>query len=140
MAEISICDTFGCTVIERFIEDLEKTINSSPIVLSSTIQKDFSPDAKTVYIRGNIVFINSSCIEIAIFAREIHSSITIDKYRYHYMNAQRQMIFRYDNAPHHPEISSHPHHKHKENAVSASSLPNLKDILNEISAIILRGI
>jgi len=28
MAEISIGDTFGCPVIERFIEDLEKTINS----------------------------------------------------------------------------------------------------------------
>lgn len=138
MAKIPIRNTFGCPVIERFIEDLEKTIDSSPIVLSSGIQKDFSPDAKTVYLRGNIIFINSSCLEIAIFAREIRNSIAIDKYRYHYMNGQKQMIFRYDNAPHHPEISSHPHHKHKGDTVSASSLPNLKDIMNEISAIMLR--
>jgi len=138
MAKVSICDTFSCPVVEKFIEDFEKTINSSPVVLSSNIQKLFSPDTKTVYIKGNLIFIDSSCLEIAIFLKEVYSSITIDKYRYHYMNWQRKMVFRYDNAQHHPEISSHPHHKHIKDTVMASFLPSLRDVLNEISASLLK--
>lgn len=138
MAKVSICNTLSCPVIKKFIEDFEKTINSSPVVLSSNIQKLFSPDAKTVYIKGSLIFIDSSCLEIALFLKEVYNSITIDKYRYHYMNGQRKMVFRYDNAQHHPEIASHPHHKHIKGTVTASFLPSLKEVLNEISASMLK--
>ncbi len=61
----------------------------------------------------------------------------VDKYRLHYMNGAGQMLFRYDNSPHHPEIDSHPHHKHTPDKISPSNMPSIKDILNEISAIIV---
>jgi hypothetical protein len=32
------------------------------------------------------------------------------KYRYQYMDEARNLLFRYDNAPHHAEIDSFPHH------------------------------
>ena len=48
------------------------------------------------------------------------------------------MIFRYDNAPHHPETTSFPHHKHIPDKVMPSSMPTIKNLLNEISTIILR--
>lgn len=32
-------------------------------------------------------------------------------YAYTYIR-EGQRVFRYDNAPHHPEIATHPHHKH----------------------------
>jgi len=44
-------------MIQRFIEDIEKTISTTPLVLSSNIQKQFSPDSKTVYIKGALIFI-----------------------------------------------------------------------------------
>jgi hypothetical protein len=122
----------------KFIETIEKTIASNPIILSSNIQKHFGPDSKTVYVRGSIIFIDSSVLEIAIFAAEISTTVIIDKYRFHYMDNKGEMIFRYDNAPHHPEIPSYPHHKHIKNLVIPAHLPNLKEILNEISAMILK--
>ncbi len=48
------------------------------------------------------------------------------------------MIFRYDNAPHHAETASFPHHKHVLDRVIPSSMPSISDLLNEISAIMLR--
>lgn len=54
------------------------------------------------------------------------------------MDNQRQMVFRYDNAPHHPELPSYPNHKHIKNIVTSSALPSLKEILNEIGVIILK--
>ncbi|MBI3599478.1 MAG: hypothetical protein HY097_02420 [Nitrospinae bacterium] len=124
-------------MIKKFIEDFEKTIDSNPIILSSNIQKHFGPDGNTAYLKGSIVFIDSSCLELAIFIKA-HGTVSIDKYRYHYMDKQRQMFFRYDNASHHPEVPSHPHHKHIENNVISAHLPTLKGILDEISAAILK--
>jgi hypothetical protein len=53
------------------------------------------------------------------------------------MNRAGRMLFRYDNAPHHPEIDAYPHHKHTSDGIIPSSMPSLQDILNEISAIII---
>jgi len=124
-------------VIQKFVEDIEKTIASSSIVLSSNIQKYFGPALETVYIKGHLLIIDSSILEISIFATESRNTLSIDKYRLHYMNSTGQMLFRYDNAPHHPEIDSYPHHKHTSDKIMPSSMPSLKDILNEISAIIV---
>ena len=55
------------------------------------------------------------------------------KYRYHYMDAEQNLIFRYDNAPHHPEARSFPHHKHTFGDVIESQEPGLMEVLFEIS-------
>ena len=46
------------------------------------------------------------------------NEISIDKYRLHYRDGTGKMIFRYDNAPHHPELDRYLH-----------ELENLKDSL-----------
>lgn len=126
-------------MIQKFIENIEKTISSAPIILSSDIQKHFGPDDHTAYIKGTFLFVNSSILEIAIFANEHRNTVNIDKYRFHYMDKHRHMVFRYDNAPHHPEISNFPHHKHLPHIVVSSDAPALKDLIDEISAIIIKG-
>jgi hypothetical protein len=59
-------------------------------------------------------------------------------YAYQYRNDRGDLIFRYDNTPHHkkPNLSTHPHHKHdsiEENVVS-SPAPTLLEMLQEIVA------
>jgi hypothetical protein len=44
----------------------------------------------------------------------------------------KQLIFRYDNAPHHPEIVTYPHHKHTPTAIELASPPHLVQVLQEI--------
>jgi len=34
-------------------------------------------------------------------------------YAYVYLDAQGRRVFQYDDAPHHPELPTHPHHVHK---------------------------
>jgi hypothetical protein len=46
-------------------------------------------------------------------------------------------VFRYDNAPHHPSVVTHPHHKHM--AGSRLPLPSDQPTLAEILAEIERG-
>ena len=124
-------------MIRKFVAEIEKTIDSSSIVLFSNIEKYFGPGEETVYLKGHLTIIDSSILEIALFATESRETLSIDKYRLNYMNSAEQMLFRYDNAPHHPEIDTHPHHKHIPDKISPSKIPSIKDILNEISAIIV---
>ncbi len=125
-------------MIHKFIEGIERAANSNPIIISSDIQKYFGPDSKTVYLKGKLLFIDSSIHEIAIFVYDSGNGIVISKYRFHYMNKHGHMLFRYDNAPHHQEIPSFPYHKHAGDNVISSSPPSIKDILIEISAMMLK--
>ena len=137
MAKSTICHSFSNPLIEKLIADIEKTIDASSIVLSSNIQKYFGPAEETVYLKSHLIIIDSSILEIAIFTTASSDRLLIDKYRLHYMDSSGKMIFRYDNAPHHPELAIYPHHKHTPDETIPSTMPSMKDILNEISAVII---
>lgn len=139
MEKNAVCHPLSSPVIRKFADDIEKSIASSSIVLSSNFQKYFGPDNKTLYIKGQISFIDSSVLEVSLYAVESGNTLTISKYRMHYMNNRRQMLFRYDNATHYPDIPSHPHHKHITDKIVSASMPSFKDVMNEISAIIIRS-
>lgn len=124
-------------MIQRFIDNIEKVIDAHPSVLSSTLQKQIGPDSRSVYLKGSIIFTDRSVLDISIFAVESRNTIIIDKHRYHYMDKRGHLVFRYDNAPHHRELSTFPHHKHLPDRVVSAPAPSLQEILNEISAVIL---
>ena len=56
-------------------------------------------------------------------------------YAYTYLR-QGQRVFRYDNAPHHPEVPTHPHHKHigPQDALAPSPQPTLGQVLAEVES------
>jgi len=49
-------------VIQKFIETIEKLLAASPIILSSDVQKHFGSRNNIVYIKGSILFIDSSIL------------------------------------------------------------------------------
>lgn len=134
----TLCHPSGDKVLKKFVEEIDAAITSSPIVLSSNIQKYFGPH-NTVYLKGSLTLVDSSVLDIAIFITKSHNTLVIDKYRLHYMNSNQDMIFRYDNSPHHAEIDTYPHHKHLPGRVVRATMPSLTDVLYEISAIIVES-
>jgi hypothetical protein len=60
-------------------------------------------------------------------------------YRYHYQEANGGIVFRYDNTPHHPEVSTHPEHKHEPNAVVSAERPDIEVIIEEVRRYIKRA-
>lgn len=58
-------------------------------------------------------------------------------YAYTYIRNERR-VFRYDNAPHHPEIATHPHHKHVgvTDRLAPADQPSLSQVLAEIEALL----
>ena len=76
---------------------------------------------------------DDSFLEIREIVTTQHGYPQKRRYSYHYQKAG-QTIFRYDNAPHHPEISTFPHHKHTgaQEQASLASPPTLSAVFDEI--------
>ena len=122
--------------IKEYFELARHVISECGIVTSHSI----SFDARTPYlgyIKGQILFTDGSELHF----REYVDVRTIDMkedYSYHYQDGAGQMVFRYDNTPHHPNIKTHPHHKHlrEEEKILAAVSPSLKNTLDEIEEIL----
>ncbi|MBI4649175.1 MAG: hypothetical protein HY738_21925 [Bacteroidia bacterium] len=87
-------------------------------------------------IEGEVFFNDSSQLDFNEVVNTNQKSK--QKYSYHYMDKNKELIFRYDNVQHHREIKTFPHHKHTENGIIESSEPNLEKILTEIEQKILK--
>ncbi len=64
-----------------------------------------------------------------------HSTSRIRRYSFHVLLG-RKTVIRWDNAPHHPAISSFPHHKHVGGAIEASRDMTVELVLAELRAMI----
>ena len=67
----------------------------------------------------------------------VDEQITAIDYRYHFQDGQNNLIFRYDNTPHFPNLSSFPHHKHLVDRVIACGQPNIAMVIQDAIAFIM---
>ena len=93
--------------------------------------KEFSPDEGM--LRGRLLFIDGSVLEfVEYLSREERL-----KYRFHLMDKDGEMIFRYDNAPHY-DLSTSLHHKHLPEGIEKSEGKGIVEVLNEIEIHMLK--
>jgi hypothetical protein len=120
--------------IDDYFRNLLDQINLSPIVHTSDL--NFDKRSSTVgFIRGQIFFNNGSILHLRELI-DMRKSPAQVIYVYHYQNSMGTLIFRYDNTPHHTEITSFPHHKHTIIGTEAILVkpPDLSGILSEIES------
>jgi Family of unknown function (DUF6516) len=119
-------------LIEHYFQQVADTISRSPIV--STTQVTYDKRSIDIgFIRGEVYFLDGSCLHIREFVN-VANGVDRYTYSYHYRRADNALVFRYDNAPHYPELSNFPHHKHEQaelNVISAQ-LPDIGLVLQEI--------
>lgn len=56
---------------------------------------------------------------------------------FHWQTASGELLARWDNAPHHPELTTHPDHKHVASGVEATSELGLDDVLACIERVLI---
>jgi len=63
---------------------------------------------------------------------------SLERYGYYWLDESNTEIIGWDNAPHHPEISTYPHHKHlgAEHKTTSSNERKLEDVLKVIQSLI----
>ena len=115
---------------------LQSAIHAAPHVLRSDVQFE-EIDVNECYVRGVLWLIGGFELHVAEYV-VTEPEVTRPKYRYHLQTAEGQLVSRWDNAPHHPDVSTFPDHRHDENDKShTSSQMNVPAVLEAALQFIL---
>ena len=119
--------------IDEYVAGVERGLrqNARSVRIEEPITCLASDDHNGV-LRCRASFWDNSFLDIyEAVSTELGHPIRIH-YSYTYVRGSH-VVFRYDNAPHHPEVVTHPHHKHigKQQSVSAADQPSLSQVLAE---------
>ena len=125
--------------LERYLARVEEKLKELEPLISSSQMSIERRSPNRVVLKGMIIFIDGSSLHFLEYVLEEDNRLLRVSYRFHYTKQDNSLVFRYDNAPHHPELPTFPHHKHLSgNKVISSSEKSLADVLDEIREIISR--
>ena len=119
-------------MISGYFREVELRLKNAEIIADKSVDlREFS--ATEGMLRGRLLFVDGSMLEFMEYLKEENRL----KYRFHLMDKKGNIVFRYDNAPHHKDVSSFPHHKHLPINVVESDEKSIMDILDEIEIMIM---
>ena len=97
-----------------------------------SINTEYDEDADAGIISGSITFKDGSVFHFKeILLGEYRP------YRFHYMDIDNNLIFRWDNAPHHRDLKTFPYHIHLPDGVKESKRITLIEVLDKIETIVI---
>ena len=108
-------------------------LRRSPVVNDIDVS-DAIEEESFQYVRVRAEIVDGSLLHIRELLAADHS-----KYSYHWQAPSGELLLRWDNAPHHPRISTHPDHKHEGEQIVASARVSVEEVLREI-AVRLKGV
>lgn len=106
---------------------IQAAILAAPHVIRSNITFDEVTDSEC-YIRGTLTMRGEIELHLAEYT-VTDPEIKRLKYRYHLQTLKGKLLARWDNAPHHPEVKSHPDHLHTGNEVKPSKTMDIESVL-----------
>ncbi len=131
-------------MLEDYLREIDELISSATEALDVEILRRSVWDTgleKVALYRYRLSMSDGSLLELTERLVEEKETLFIKKYRYHWQNRNGQVIMRWDNTPHHPEIESFPHHLHdgsETNVVRHSEISGL-DALGKVILLIAMG-
>lgn len=94
---------------------------------------NFSVDARSNYIgfiQGSLEFLQGSRLFFRQYV-DLQESIEKLSYSFHYQDQENNLIFRYDNAQHKPDLG-YVEHKHIKDKIIPSKIPDIEQVILEI--------
>ncbi len=90
-------------------------------------------DLHAGYLKGVLEFVDGSTLHFIEFV-EIYGDLGVGrpKYKYHLQSEAGDLVVRWDNVPHHRDVSSFPHHRHDPDGVHPSEPADLRPVLDKI--------
>ena len=112
-------------MIHDYFSKLQKKLDGFRWVISEqSLNFDLVSEEMGI-ITGKLVFIDSSILEFMELVSKKEQ-----EYRFHLMDKNKELIARWDSAPHHKEIKTFPYHMHTKKGVKESKKVNLIEILD----------
>ena len=110
---------------------VQAAVHAASHVLSSDVRFE-EIDVNECYVRGTLALIGGFELHIAEYV-VTEPTLTRLKYRYHLQGPDGSLVSRWDNVPHHPNVSTFPDHRHDDHdGVHPTSAMNVPDVLNAV--------
>ena len=94
--------------VELYFRGIQNSLSTNPLVINYSVRRRRVGDSEG-FIVIDIDLIRSYRLTIMEY---FTVSANVIRYRYHLMDNDNNPVIRWDNAPHHPDISTFPHHVH----------------------------
>lgn len=122
-------------MIRDYFSEVEKKLEEIKwLIKKKTIEFNLVSEEMGI-IKGKIVFVNNNGLDFRELVSEEHTD-----YRFHFMNGDNRLIYRWDSAPHHKEIASFPFHLHTPEGVMECDRVNLIEVIDIIKTLMLKSI
>ena len=122
-------------MIDKYFDQIEQILEGSDQIERVEIYKQKINNVFGI-IEGKLFFESGILDFIEVVRILENNKISKKKYKYHFRHLDNSIVFRYDNMPHYPKISTFPHHKHIGTSIKKSEEPELILILKEIEKLV----
>ncbi|CAG0999576.1 MAG: hypothetical protein MPEBLZ_03038 [Candidatus Methanoperedens nitroreducens] len=122
-------------MLENFLADLKASLTASHIVRDIEIDDEFITSVSG-FLDCTVVLVNGSTLYVTEYFSISGDTIKREKYSYH-LQKDDDFIIRWDNAPHHKELSTFPYHVHDKSGVHKSKEMTMDEVLDELSEKVL---
>ena len=119
---------------EDYLALIKSLILLCPVVVEFNILREDAQGDRGVW-RYRLTLQDKSFVEMFEFFEIQSDRVKVIKYSFHWQKDNGQLIKRWDNAAHHPEIETYPHHLHDgaEDVVFTYQPVSFEEILQIIS-------
>jgi hypothetical protein len=118
----------------EYYASVQKAILGAAHVIQSDISFDEISEEEC-YIRGSLTLSGGYELHIAEYV-VTEPKVKRLKYRFHLQTSKGKMLARWDNAPHHPEVESHPDHLHVGEKIRANPPTDIPQVLTAVLSFI----
>jgi len=94
--------------IGKYVNSIVRFLKLHPMIKDVAVERRIITRNRG-YIKATVTFVNDSQLCIREF---IDGRLRKIDYAYHYQDSDGKLVFRYDNTPHHADVTTFPHHKH----------------------------
>ena len=101
--------SFVPSPVDLYFRGIVNFLSTSPFVVNYAINRRRVGDVEG-FIVIDVDLVHSYRLSIMEYFRILDG---VTRYRYHLMDQSNNPILRWDNAPHHSEITTFPHHVHR---------------------------
>lgn len=116
-----------------YLEEVEDAIGNLKEAYVELYEEEFLTGDR-VNLRIRVRFYNGCLLQLnesVIFQNKLEYL----GYRYHFQGKDNELIFRYDNTPHFPDLPNFPNHKHYQTGVQPSGPPSILTAIAEAAKI-----
>jgi hypothetical protein len=103
---------------------LEK-LRSQPALITAVFNYEHRLKGTVEQFKATVQLADGSRLHV----NEVWVENELEKYAYYWLTPAGEALQGWDNAPHHPEVDTHPHHTHHSGNVLPSQVRCLDDIL-----------